>query len=289
MDIVAIKPCIVEYCNGEGTPTLGCCKKHVKAWHKAGEPVGDALAPWLMLMSDEELDVCLTPPALALEICRVLQRTLDCGDYGAAPKILEPSAGDGAFVNAARNTWPESDIVAIEIRPECKDKLILAGATRSETWSLEQWLATDDGKSSLGDADESADLVIGNPPFAFAEPHIRMLLDGMKEGAHLVFLLRLGFYESHERIPFWRECPEKFFAPIVPRPGFKLNKQGKPGSDSQAYGVFIWQKGWTGPSTRLPHIVWQEKRVGRLTRGRDKPVAAKKVESKVEAAPELET
>lgn len=261
-------PCNVEYCFNEETPTLGLCKAHTKAWHKANEPVGDALDAWLKLQRDEELDVCLTPEALALEICARLESGPIRDHYLRGPfRVLEPSAGSGAFVRAAAQTWPESSIIANEIRPECLDVLLAAGAEQAESWSLEQWLAHEHCPVS------EADLVIGNPPFACAEQHIRLLLAAMKDGAYLVFLLRLGFYESHERIPFWTAHPERFMAPVVPRPQYKLNSKGKPGSDSQAYAVFIWQKGFEGAPERLPHIVWREKRVGKLARGGRKPKA----------------
>lgn len=264
-------PCLVEYCVNEETPTLGLCKRHVKVWHKAGEPVGDALNAWVKAQIDIELDVCLTPPELALEICDRIDRMIDFVPT-MGPRILEPSAGDGAFVRAARATWPAADIWAAEIREECKAVLRAAGATvvdNCDLLTISGFVATD--------------LIIGNPPFAVAEQHIRHLLDNMKEGAHLAFLLRLGFYESKERLDFWETYPEKYFIPIVPRPGFKLNGEGKQGTDSQAYGLFIWQKGWTGPSTRLPHLVWKKARAKKQL---EIPTSASVL---VTAAPELDT
>lgn len=275
--------CLVEYCSSESTPSLGLCKKHLKKWHKAGEPVGDALEAWLKVQKDEELDVCLTPEALALEICSRLESGPCRDHYLASPfRILEPSAGNGAFVKAARQTWPEASITANEIREECRQSLHDAGADDVDIRDLNNQDICDIGP----------DLIVGNPPFAYAEQHIRLLLAAMKEGAFLVFLLRLGFYESHERTDFWKECPERFMAPIVPRPQYKLNSKGKPGSDSQAYGIFIWQKGFTGAPTRLPHIVWREKRVGKLVPGGKRKAKQLEIPAKasvvVSAAPELD-
>lgn len=269
--------CLVDFCSIDPTPTLGLCKAHTKAWHKAGEPVGDALEAWLKLQRDEELDVCLTPDPLAVEICERLAEQIQ------PLVVLEPSAGDGSFVRAARQVWAKSNITAMDIRPECRDALRVAGADEVDIRALEDQDICDIGP----------DLVIGNPPFAQAEKHIRILLAAMKEGAYLAFLLRLGFYESHERVDFWKECPERFMAPIVPRPQYKLNSKGKLGSDSQSYAIFIWQKGFEGAPTRLPHIVWREKKTGQLQNGRAKK--AKQLEIPVKAsiivtdAPELDT
>lgn len=271
--------CGVKYCDGEQTPTLGLCKSHVKAWHKDGEPVGEALDAWLKNQSDLKLDVCPTPIELAYEICRQLQNLEQETTLGEPFRILEPSAGDGPFVKAARAVWPDAEITAVEIRPEMMAPLGAAGADQVVIGSIDHPSVIEAMHVS------DADLIPGNPPFGQAEEHIRELLANMKDGAHLAFLLRVGFYESFERLPFWREHPEKFFAPIVPRPGFKLNGQGKMGTDSQAYMVCIWQKGWTGPSMRLPHLVWAApKKRG----GRRKKTEEMKVEAKQANAPELD-
>jgi len=213
----------------------------------------------------DELEICPTPPALALAICKYVQNLgvmhPSIGLAAIAPNIIEPSAGEGAFVSALREVWPYSTIVAVELRPECETTLKVNGAKIVVTARLEEWLETAEGKATT----RSADIVVGNPPFSLAEKHIRMLLNQMKPGAILAFLLRLAFYESFERVEFWKQHPEDGFAPIVPRPGFKLNKKGKKGTDSQAYGLFIWTAGepvgdhavLTIPR-RLPHILWRD-------------------------------
>jgi hypothetical protein len=277
-----IMSCTVEFCPNDPTPTLNLCKRHLKIWRKAGEPVGDAFNAWLITQRDEELDVCLTPPELAIAICDLFARRIEPN----VTRILEPSAGAGVFVRAARLAWPKSDITAMDIREECRADLEAAGADDVDIRALED----------QDICDSRPELVIGNPPFALAEHHIRLLLAAMNKGAYLVFLLRLGFYESNERLDFWNEHPEKFFIPVVPRPGFKLNGKGMAGTDSQAYGIFIWKKGWSGPSTRLPHLVWQKPK---LPKGRRTKAAAQQLEiqsgtivagaAEIVEPPELET
>jgi hypothetical protein len=218
------------------------------------------------------VDVCPTPVELALAICGrlgVLNNLLHA-THGTF-KILEPSAGDGAFVAAARQTWPDAQIVAVEPRLECHDKLLAAGATHAYTLPLEDLTV---------DAIHDVDLIVGNPPFSLADQHIRRLLGNMHDGAILAFLLRFGFYEARKstrgmpleaRLALWSKYPEISVAPIYPRPGFVLNSRGKRGTDAQIYGLFTWRAG-ADPnevvSIRDKHITWvPPPRAARAKRG----------------------
>lgn len=196
----------------------------------------------------EELDVCPTPPDLALAACKLLRER-----YGEVSRILEPSAGEGSFVAAMRQVWPNANITAIEIRPECAPLLRAAGA--------DEVLVGDLAKFAVVEFLSTFDLTAGNPPFKKAEEHLRLLFGAMREGSHVDFLLRLGFLEAYERVSFWQEFPEDIFNPIVPRPSFKKNKHGKKGTDSQSYGFFDWTVGdRAAPQSirrRGDHIVWR--------------------------------
>lgn len=196
-----------------------------------------------------DVDNCPTPPELALAIVREARARF--GDsFPQYPEIFEPSAGEGAFVAAALAVWPGAHITAVEPREECGAAIRAAGAERVFETTLE---ATG---VPLG-----TDLVIGNPPFSRAETHLRLLFAGLTPGTPVVMLLRLAFLESFERLPFWREFPAGAVQPIVPRPGFKLNGKGKPGTDSQAYAVFYWRAGEKPePTTLLPALVWREEK-----------------------------
>lgn len=204
--------------------------------------------------NEDPFDICPTPDELASAICARLDE-----EYFPTVKpgrILEPSGGAGAFIRASKASWPGSRIVTVEIRPECQPALASAGATAVVIEDLETWLESESGRRTLG----SADLVLGNPPFSRAERHLRRLLGMMHPGAFLAFLLRTGFYESFSRLRFWKAFPEKSFIPIVPRPSFKANKAGRPGTDSQSYGLFVWQVGGASHlPQRLSHLVWRDR------------------------------
>lgn len=92
--------------------------------------------------------------------------------------------------------------------------------------------------------------IIGNPPFGEAEAHVRRALDITAQ--NVVFLLRLGFLESKQRIPFWRDFPCRRIWVLQERPSFTAD--GK--TDSAAYGWFWWDLYYRGETT-LSFISWR--------------------------------
>jgi hypothetical protein len=159
-------------------------------------------------------DTYNTPDELALACTRAL------ADLPMAePRtILEPSVGGGAFARAAATIWPRATLETVDI------------AKRSDatyTMPFEKF------------ADYGWDLILGNPPYSLAEPHIRHALALLTPGGVLAFLLRTAFKESKKRLQFWREFPHRIEHQIVPRPSFT----GK-GSDATSYSWFVWQRGY---------------------------------------------
>jgi len=136
--------------------------------------------------------------------------------------ILEPCAGSGPFVRAARKVWPTSKIGAVDIRGECRDACLAAGA--DGFWHR--------GAMTLEPGTVArADLIISNPPFKLADQLARKFLAEMKPGASLAFLLACTFWGSADRWaePIEGKSPGGLFvahpipiaAPtIVPRPDF---------------------------------------------------------------------
>lgn len=209
-------------------------------------------------------DAYITPDELALAICGRMKAL-------APVRILEPAAGDGAFIRAARAVWSESSIAALDIRESCREACEAAGAAFTAL----------DFASATG-LIHGADLIIGNPPFTSAEAFVRQALSKMHDGAWLAFILRVGFYGAPRHEDFWPRYPERYFAPIAPRPSFTSN--GK--VDSQEYALFIWQKladGVQQPKPeRLKHVVWKKPLRER------KPRSPRVLEQAKGEAPELE-
>lgn len=184
------------------------------------------------------LDFYATPDALALAICAHVAR-----GFLFAPLVVEPSAGHGPFVRAARRTWPGAEIVAVDVSPDRLPDLSLAGA---DSVLVSDWL-----QIAALPRSRTRVLVLGNPPFREAEEHIRHALGLMAAGDELVFLLRLNLLGSRSRVAFWESTPLAEVVPIVPRPSFTGG-----GSDATEYALFRWVKGHEGAAKLSRPLVW---------------------------------
>jgi hypothetical protein len=187
------------------------------------------------------LDFYATPQPLADAICA----RIGGWGWGGWPVVVEPSAGHGPFVRAARAAWPEAKILAVDVDPEKRDALEAAGA--NDVWICD-WPRF--AAEAIG-AGERA-LIIGNPPYREAEEHIRAALDWMHPGDELAFLLRLNLLGSRGRVALWGSTPLAEVIPVVPRPSFTGG-----GSDATEYAVFRWVKGHTGPARLSLPLVWR--------------------------------
>lgn len=167
-------------------------------------------------------------------------------------RILEPHVGGGAFVRAAlrqgvlRHQINACDVDLTLIGDVVKNYGIMARA--GDFLTLE--------RATFGpDRIDGWDWIIGNPPYSrpsgrfnekgepiqepCAELHIRHALSLLAPGGHLAFLLRLAMLETSDRIGFWREHPAKCLYVLAQRPSFTDG-----GTDSSAYGWFIWERDW---------------------------------------------
>ncbi len=105
------------------------------------------------------------------------------------------------------------------------------------------------------------DIIVSNPPYGVnvngktdkkcAEKFIRKSYELVKDGGFICFLLRLGFLESQTRYEFWKEFKPRRVWVSSRRPSFTGNRK----TDATSYGVYLWQKGYTGP-TELDWVMW---------------------------------
>lgn len=192
----------------------------------------------------EALDFYATPQPLADAICYHIS---GCGIWRLNwHTVVEPSAGHGPFVRAARREFPGACVIAVDVDPAKEPQLREAGAhiVVIRDWRHYARAATVTGPT----------LVIGNPPFREAEAHIRDALAWMRDGDTLAFLLRLNLLGSRSRLPLWNATPLAEVIPVVPRPSFTGG-----GSDATEYAVFRWVKGHTGPTTLARPLVWEKR------------------------------
>ena len=156
-------------------------------------------------------DAYYTPPDLAQALVARL-------GLGVGVRVLEPSAGGGAFVRALMSAG--SDVTPMDVDPAA------VGLRQGHHPGI------------VGDfldlpvVGYDYDWVVGNPPYRHAEEHIRKAL---LHAPRVAFLLRLGFLESRKRYPFWRDHPAHRVYVLAERPSFTGG-----GTDSAAYGWFVW-------------------------------------------------
>lgn len=193
-----------------------------------------------------------TPDLLALACCRAMFTISSMPSW-----ILEPSAGSGAFVRAARQVWgPRQLIFAVEMRKEEHDNLLSCdtAADGVSISSLEDFLQEPSFLS------KEKVLVIGNPPYSLAQEHIMLLLDYLLPGSRIAFLLKLGFLGTKTRADLlWKQGQCKYVWPILGRPSFVKSERAS--SDVNEYALFVWEVGYTGPTiVKFPHIRWKKER-----------------------------
>ena len=144
--------------------------------------------------------------------------------------VLEPHVGGGAFLRAVQGRWADAYTVALDVDPTA------AGLIGSHECAAEDFL-------DPSVPHEPYALIVGNPPYATAEAHIRRALDLVADGGYVAFLLRLAMLESMQRVPLWRDHPPLAVHVLSRRPSFTGG-----GTDSAAYGFFVWRRGHRGPT-----------------------------------------
>lgn len=142
--------------------------------------------------------------------------------------ILEPSAGNGAIIEAIRAFGYTNRIHAIEIREEERETLL----RYADSVSIKNYMDAD--------PKQKFDVIIGNPPFSLAQEFIDKSLELLQPGGRLVFLLRTNFLESKKRFEWWQDkTPNRLYV-LSSRPSFT----GK-GTDATSYSWFVWEKSRT--------------------------------------------
>lgn len=206
-----------------------------------------------------------TPPEVALAITQRVAQFV-----GEVPFVVEPSAGSGAFIRAARTVFPKAVITAVDIRPTAG----LCLAAGADGFYCDDWLnyLRIEGGLSPGT------LVIGNPPFRceghgaagdLATMHVLATLDSLAAGSWLAFLLPLSYFGGqHRALRVWARRDLRAWFQLPRRPSFIGG-----GTANAEYAVFIWQAGFKGNAENLEPL-WVEGRDRRRKPKRILPVEA---------------
>lgn len=98
--------------------------------------------------------------------------------------------------------------------------------------------------------DDKFDVIITNPPFYAAKDIILKALEDVEDGGYVVMLLRLNFFGSNERFPFWENHMPKWV--YVHHRRMSFTDDGK--TDSIEYMHAVWKKDESPEFTMLKVI-----------------------------------
>ena len=150
-------------------------------------------------------------------------------------EVLDPGAGGGVWGKAVRIVKSPANITGVELRNVEKPVY------------YDTWYKNTDFLS--WETDSKYTLIIGNPPYKHSEEFIDKSLDLLEDKGWLVFLLKLSLLESKKRY-------SKYYSPskgLNPKQVLvstrRVSFTGDRKSNADAYGIFVWEKGWLGKTT----------------------------------------
>lgn len=167
-------------------------------------------------------------------------------------ETLDPGCGTGVWGRALRRVNPFAylEIYGIDLNLQLP----------SDDFSSYQMGLEDDYLRDDVSLFTPKDFVMGNPPYSLAERFVRKSMEYLVDGGHIYFLLQLNFLGSRRRqVGLFREFPIKAVDVLTRRPSF-FESNGKPRStDASNYAMFLWQKGYAGPTT-MSWLYWNYER-----------------------------
>ena len=149
-------------------------------------------------------------------------------------RVLEPSCGAGAFLEAIHRVDPEGTAKVHAIDPAVLPTL--HGKQQFRKTSLE-----------LFDVEFRYNLIIGNPPFSLWRDHVELAAKLLAPDGLLAFLLPSGSLHGRRRRKWWRgfrKGPLRFrgMMPLDGRVAVTLVGEPRPSPPKQDYSVFIWKR-----------------------------------------------
>lgn len=210
----------------------------------------------------DRFDFNITPRTLCAAVCTRLP-------IDTHARILEPSAGTGAWVSALRAGRPAAHIEAIETQARLRPALRDAGADRVWTADFTKWRNRDPAGMGVRLSEEDRplfDWIVGNPPYAkpsgrvsqrTGKPimtecvgeHVDRAMRLLRPGGHLAFLLRVAWFAPPSRDALLAKYPVKHLLLLSHRPSFRGGK-----TDATEYAIFLWERGWRGGSTTIERM-----------------------------------
>lgn len=184
----------------------------------------------------QENDFYPTP----IELCRAALGLI--GEY-RFDTVLDPGCGAGVWGEAARKFWPDAEITGVDIKVPYINKnynFIHEGNFLSPLHPMQKGYY---------------DLVIGNPPYKFAEEFIRQGRECLGLFGRMVLLLRLNFLEGQKRGKgLWKEFRPNDVYVLSRRPSYTGDRK----TDATAYMIAIWRNDFLSryDTTNLHWLDW---------------------------------
>lgn len=188
-----------------------------------------------------------TPPALARAIVRRLH---DDGWTAGAQRIIEPGCGRGSFCAAFLAEHDEAAVYGYETDHRLAEHALQA--TTAQVVDLDFLQVGPHHQNG------PVDVIGGNWPFSLAEPFLAHAMRLVRPGGVVFSILRLGFLEAVKRQALLAAYPLAAVYALTPRPSFLRPSGEKAGSDSAAYGVFVWRRSRRIGPCVLEQLAWSE-------------------------------
>ena len=152
---------------------------------------------------------------------------------------LDPCCGgdefnEASYLSVIQKEFDPKSICGIDIREDSKADII----TDYLTCEVENM--------------SKHDIIISNPPFYLAQEFIEKSLDFVEDGGYVIMLLRLNFFGSVKRKPFFDQNMPEYcfihhkrinFIPDSIKKKMILEGVKPPTGDSIEYAHFVWKKG----------------------------------------------
>jgi hypothetical protein len=156
--------------------------------------------------------------------------------------FLDPGCGNGVWGEVAQEFFKnEQDITGIDIRN------VPFNSNYSRWTPGEDFLNYDFHAKEFG-------VVVGNPPFKFAQEFVEKALSVCDDYGTVIFLLPLSFLESEKRYKTMFTnftCPSQVLVST-----HRISFTGNNKSDNTAYAIYIWEKGNCEYNTGEAQLKW---------------------------------
>lgn len=155
---------------------------------------------------------------------------------------LDWGSGDGTWGQGARHFWPDLHITGVEIRdipkPEGYDNIL--------NMDLRE----------IPEQSEKYGLIMGNPPYKFADEVVKRSLRWIRGDGSIILLLRLAYLSGQRRHKWlYSVKPPTDVVVLSRRPGFYAGEKRTNATD---FALFCWFLGGYRPANPRVHFMMHQ-------------------------------